>query len=84
MHAKKTRDRKKFFLEMSDKIISEMETESKALRDYLRTIGVLSEEEYQQRTLIDLKAREEIDNLKVCLFFPLFDMINFAFLIIAF
>jgi hypothetical protein len=84
MHAKKTRDRKKFFLEMSDKIISEMETESKALRDYLRTIGVLSEEEYQQRTLIDLKAREEIDNLKVCLFFPLFDMINFVFLIIAF
>mmetsp|Transcript_25359 Transcript_25359/g.27712 ORF Transcript_25359/g.27712 Transcript_25359/m.27712 type:complete len:459 (-) Transcript_25359:542-1918(-) len=65
MHAKKTRDRKKFFLEMSDKIISEMETESKALRDYLRTIGVLSEEEYQQRTLIDLKAREEIDNLKL-------------------
>lgn len=84
MHAKKTRDRKKFFLEMSDKIISEMETESKALRDYLRTIGVLSEEEYQQRNLIDLKAREEIDNLKVCLFFPIIDMVNFPLLIIAF
>lgn len=84
MHAKKTRDRKKFFLEMSDKIISEMETESKALRDYLRTIGVLSEEEYQQRNLIDLKAREEIDNLKVCLFFPVIDMVNFPLLIIAF
>lgn len=65
MHAKKTRDRKKFYLEMSDKIISEMEAESKSLRQYLREIGMISEEDYQQRTLKDLKAKQEIDNMKV-------------------
>ncbi len=40
MHAKRTRDRKKHFFELSDKIISEMEAEVKKLRDYLISLNI--------------------------------------------
>jgi hypothetical protein len=40
MHAKKTRDRKKHFFELSDKIITEMENEVKQLREYLASMNV--------------------------------------------
>lgn len=40
MHAKKTRDRKKHFFELSDKIILEMENEVKQLREYLLSMNV--------------------------------------------
>lgn len=65
MHAKKTRDRKKFFLDMSEKIISEMENESKALREYLRSLNMITEEECSLFHARDLQSQQELAHLKV-------------------
>ena len=65
MHAKKTRDRKKHFLGMSEKIITEMETEASAMRNYLRSLNLISEEECRQSQQRALECQQEIANLKV-------------------
>lgn len=65
MHAKKTRDRKKFFLETSEKIINEMEKEAHQLREYLLKLGVISEEECKKLQLRELEAKKELASLKV-------------------
>lgn len=65
MHAKKTRDRKKFFLEMSDKIISEMEAETLALRAYLMRIGLMSKEDYEAYVAQSIKMRQQMAEAKI-------------------
>ena len=45
MHAKRTRDRKKMFLEASEQIINRMEKESLLLREYLVSIEAMTEAE---------------------------------------
>ena len=65
MHAKKTRDRKKFFMESSDRMLSEMQHEASVLREYLRRLGVLSAEEVLRATLRDAEAEQEIASFKV-------------------
>lgn len=67
MHAKKTRDRKKFFLETSEKIISEMEKEARKLREYLVQLGVLSEEEFQRLQHREEQVQQELSKLRVSL-----------------
>jgi hypothetical protein len=64
MHAKKTRDRKKFFLETSEKIIQEMEAEANAMRLYLLQLGVLSKEECSQLYMREMQSHQELLNLK--------------------
>ena len=69
MHAKRTRDRKKMFFEMSEKTILNLENETNILRDYLVAINVISIaqaavcEEYNREcrvTLMRLK-KESLD-----------------------
>lgn len=71
MHAKKTRDRKKLFLEMSEKIIGEMEKEAKQLREYMLSMNLMTEEEFDRYRQRDLISKQEIENLKVCYFIQL-------------
>jgi hypothetical protein len=65
MHAKKTRDKKKMFLEASELAIHEMELETMKLRDYLRSLKLLSEDEYRKAHERDVAARKELSSLKV-------------------
>jgi len=62
MHAKKTRDRKKQFLELSEKIISEMETEAQQLREYMLSMNLMTEEEYVAYRERDIQSKLEIKN----------------------
>lgn len=66
MHAKKTRDRKKCFLEASEKFIADMEAEAKILRTYLRSLKVISEEEIVELNERDEQSRKELAILKLC------------------
>jgi len=65
MHAKKTREKKKFFFERSDKIISEMEHEANLLREYLISVKVMTRDEDNKAKLRDLESKEELDILKM-------------------
>lgn len=67
MHAKKTRDRKKHFLEMSEKIIVEMEKEANSLRNYLFSLNLISPEEVEVSRQRVLASKIEIEHLKVSL-----------------
>ena len=49
---------------MSDKIIDEMEKESLALRNYLRSLNLISDEELEKSRLRELKSRQEIAKLR--------------------
>lgn len=64
MHAKKTRDRKKQFLEMSEKVISEMESEAFAMRKYLRSLNLITDEEISQSLLRDSESKMAIEQMK--------------------
>jgi hypothetical protein len=55
MHAKRNRDRKKMFFEESEKLVENMEVETKILRSYLVSIKVMSTEE--------AAVHEESDNV---------------------
>mmetsp|Transcript_32868 Transcript_32868/g.47472 ORF Transcript_32868/g.47472 Transcript_32868/m.47472 type:complete len:525 (+) Transcript_32868:120-1694(+) len=65
MHAKKTREKKKYFFERSDKIISEMEHEANLLREYLISVKVMTRDEDNKAKLRDLESKEELDILKM-------------------
>jgi hypothetical protein len=58
LHAKKTRDRKKYFLEISDKILYELSLETDKLRSYLRSFNIISEEELKKSELLTLKLKQ--------------------------
>ena len=64
MHAKRTRDRKKLFFEISETVISKMEAEVKVLRDYLVSVNMMSTEEAKARTDRDRTARLSLAMLK--------------------
>jgi hypothetical protein len=64
MHAKKTRDRKKMLVEASELAIHEMELEVEKLRNYLRSLNLISEEEFEQALDRDAAARKELADLK--------------------
>ncbi len=65
MHAKKARDRKKVFLESSDKLIEQMEYEVGHLRSYLLSISELTSEDIAKREKYDIEARNKIISLNV-------------------
>jgi hypothetical protein len=65
MHAKKTRDRKKLFLQASEQIIREMEADLRTVRDYLVSIKLLSHEDAARANQHDLECKEELARLKV-------------------
>lgn len=65
MHAKKTRDRKKFFLEISNKLIEDMESEARKLRGYLLALEFISEEDVNRAQLRDQQARAELNSFMV-------------------
>lgn len=73
MHAKKTRDRKKQFLEMSENIIAEMEAEAKAMRSYLLSLNLISEEYCALSLRREMESKEEIAKLKVLRCFELIE-----------
>jgi hypothetical protein len=58
LHAKKTRDRKKYFLGISDKIIEELSSETDNLRNYLRSLNILNEEELKKSELLTLQLKQ--------------------------
>ena len=65
MHAKKTRDKKKNFLEISEKLIQEMEKESRTLRAYLYKLNLVSDEEIRTSKLRETQSKLQLDNFKV-------------------
>lgn len=64
IHAKKTRDRKKIFLEFSEKRIETLEAEISSLRAYLVTTKVLSTKELSAFEDKDKVARFELASLR--------------------
>jgi hypothetical protein len=64
MHAKKTRDRKKKFFELSEKIIVNMENEAKILRYYLLSINVLTAEQVALSEKTDQQFRISLAKIK--------------------
>lgn len=66
MHAKKTREKKKNFLESSEKMILEMEKESRILRAYLYKLNLVTDDEMQAAKLRESQSKQQLDNLKVC------------------
>ena len=65
MHAKKTRDRKKQYLEASEQMISEMEEEARKLRDYLVSIQRISPEEVARSNERDLQSKQDLARYRV-------------------
>ena len=69
MHAKKTRDRKKQFLDLSESIIGEMEKEAQSLREYMLSKQLMTEEEYRKYQQRDLLCRQEygyqVNNIQI-------------------
>jgi hypothetical protein len=69
LHAKKTRDRKKYFLGISDKIIEELSSETDNLRNYLRSLNILNEEELKKSELLTLQLKQSsMSRAKVLLY----------------
>ena len=64
MHAKRTRDKKKMFLEASEQIISEMENESRLLREYLVSAKLISVEYCAQSEHRAMQSKKELALLK--------------------
>ena len=60
MHAKRTRDRKKMFLEASENVIHDMEEESSHLRKYLVDVGVMTVEASNNWRDRDMSRRYEL------------------------
>jgi hypothetical protein len=65
MHAKRTRDRKKMFFELSEQLIAEMEAEHRKLRDYLVAVRLISVDEARESEARSQEARRELARLKV-------------------
>lgn len=65
MHAKKTRDRKKQYLEASEQMIFEMEEEARKLRDYLVSIQRISPEEVARSNERDLQSKQDLARYRV-------------------
>ena len=68
MHAKRTRDRKKQLLEVSESIIGEMENESHSLREYLVSLKLISVEEAEKSEERACESKKERAALKVTIF----------------
>jgi hypothetical protein len=68
MHAKRTRDRKKMFLEVSEQIISDMESESRILRDYLVSLRLMTQDEASKAEERTNDSKRELAVLKVCIY----------------
>jgi hypothetical protein len=64
IHAKKTRDKKKIFLESSEKIICSLEQDVHTLREYLLQFNLISAEEVARLTEKDRLARAQLQTLK--------------------
>lgn len=64
MHAKRTRDKKKMFLEASEQIISEMENESRVLREYLVSAKLISVEYCAESEQRAMQSKKELALLK--------------------
>ena len=64
MHAKRTRDKKKLFLEASEQVIYEMETESRLLREYLVSVKLISVEDSAQSEQRTIQSKKELAMLK--------------------
>jgi CHASE3 domain sensor protein len=77
LHAKKTRDRKKFFLDIGDKIIAEMLNESELLRSYLLSQEIISLEEYNKSKNRDIESTQIVVNVSIFKFFYVFIYIKF-------
>lgn len=64
-HAKKTRDRKRYFMEISSTLIYEMEREAKIMREYLCSIGAMSMADVIAAEQHDIQCRLDIANSKL-------------------
>lgn len=64
IHAKKTRDRKRNFLSVSEKIIEELENEEKSLKGYLLSLKLISNEEFEESIQKAYNFHESINQLK--------------------
>jgi hypothetical protein len=65
MHAKRTRDRKKMLVEISEQMITKMEHEARSLRDYLVSVKLMSVEESRASEERSAASQKELAQLKV-------------------
>ena len=65
MHAKRTRDRKKMLVEISEQMITKMENEARCLRDYLVSVKLMSVEESRASEERSVASQKELAQLKV-------------------
>jgi hypothetical protein len=65
MHAKKTRDRKKNVLEINEKLIQEMENESRTLRAYLYKLNLVTDDEMRSSKLRENQSKLQLEHFKV-------------------
>lgn len=68
IHAKRTREKKKHFIERSEKIIAEMVHEANLLREYLISVKMMTRDEDVRAKLRDIESKEELEILKVSRF----------------
>ena len=64
LHAKKTRDRKKWFLEASERTIADMEQEVQAMRNYLVSVKLMSALDVQKYKERDSLSKRQLALLK--------------------
>ena len=64
IHAKKTRDKKKIFLEASEKAIQRLESDVQTLREYLLQFNMMSTQELSMLIERDRIANQELSALK--------------------
>ncbi len=64
IHAKKTRDKKKLFLESSEKVIENLEKDVQLLRNYMLSCNLISKKEVECLCARDDEARRELVALK--------------------
>jgi hypothetical protein len=80
LHAKKTRDRKKYFLGISDKIIEELSSETDNLRNYLRSLNIINEEELKKSELLTLQLKQSsMSRAKVLLYEMILIFFSYVF-----
>lgn len=65
MHAKKTRDKKKNAVEINEKLIQEMEKESRTLRAYLYKLNLVTVDEIRSSKLRENQSKLQLDHFKV-------------------
>lgn len=82
IHAKKTRDRKKVFLENSEHTIVEMEKDARLLREYLLNKNLITSAEYNDMKNKEIQCHKELISLRKVIRFMFLAFLSFLFMVL--